>query len=738
MPRPFAVIGFTVFFIIALLYNSEIGAIVFALTVFAVALVVSLFFPEVRKQKVLPCALASGILACILLLSELNYYYLPAISYDQKTCEATLQLTDYPVYRYGKYYFDARAVELDGENTDLKMRMVTSNLPDAEPYDIVKGEFKLYALGSSSEENLASNKANGVFLGAYPVNGVCSVINIPENEKPFMKKIVDVRRAIKKSVHRAVPGDSGALATALLIGDRNEISAETDNNFRLSGITHIICVSGFHLSLCSSFILLILKTLRLNDKIASLITAIAVILFMFIAGMTYSVMRSGIMVLLYLIANMLFKKRDSLNSLGFSLVVISIYNPFAMGSAGLQLSVLSTLGIILYSQYIKSNISKHICRQKNEYLGELILSIIDPILISASATAFTLPVSVNIYNEFNFAVYISNILAVPIASVCILLSAGAAFWVAIFGDKFNFLGLSANTFCKLLNKISDVFADFDLLTFRVDGDSWSILLCGILLLCSMAVFMAFFGKNLYKTACALCAVMFTFGIMFSGVSRESETRINIIDVGNGTAVLASKNGENILIGCGGTEFLGAFRVIDETNNYGGKLNYLVVPSADEYSSAYLNEVLQSIRPENIICDELPYGSELLLEKSNVCSVDGYFATEEFGFRLSECDNSMCMFLESSDMSVLICFDSVFDYCDLPGEFQNADIIITRNDYPMNIESKNCKLLILNSENSRGIAIQKELSESGIKCVATGGCGNILLRGENGAVSANRY
>lgn len=738
MPRPFAVIGFTVFFVIALLYNSETGAIAFVSAAFVVALVVSLFFHEARKQKVLPCAFASGILACVLLLSELNYYYLPAISYAQKTCEATLQLTDYPDYRYGKYYFEANAVELDGENVNLKMRMVVSSLPDAEPYDIVKGEFKFYALGSSSEENLASHKANGVFLGAYPVDGVCSVINIPENKKPFMKKIVDIRKAIKESVHRAVPGDSGALATALLIGDRSDISAETENDFRLSGITHIICVSGFHLSLCSSFILLILKAMRLNDRIASLLTATVVILFMLVAGMTYSVMRSGIMVLLYLIANMLFKKRDSLNSLGFSLVVISIYNPFAMGSVGLQLSVLSTLGIILYSQYIKPNINNRIRKQDNKYLGELILSIIDPVLISASATAFTLPVSVNIYNEFNFAVYLSNILAVPIASVCILLSAGAAMWVAVFSGEFNFLGLSANTFCKLLIKISDVFANFDSLTFRVDGDNWSVLLCGILLLCSMATFMAFFGKNLYKTACALCAVMFTFGIMFSGVSRESETRINVIDVGNGTAVLASKNDENILIGCGGTEFLGAFRVIDETNNYGGKLNYLVAPDSDEYSSAYLNEVLQSIRPKNIVCDELPYGSELLLEKSNVCSVDGYFTTDVFGFKLTECDGSTCMLLKSSDMSVLICFDSVFDYSDLPSDFKNADIIITRNDYPQNIENINCKLLIVNSENSRGIAIQEELSESGIKCVATGGCGNILLRGENGAVSVNRY
>lgn len=737
MPRPFAVIGFTVFFTIALLYNSDAGAITGALIAFAIALVISLFVTEVRKQRVLPCALASGFLACVILLAELNFYYLPAVSYSGKTCRVSAELSDYPEYLYGNYYYDAKTVEIDGEKTELKLKLVFSSLPDAEPFDIVEGDFNFYVLGSTGEEYLASNKAKGVFVGAYPSNGKYSVKIVAENEKPFAKKIVDIREYIKNAVHREVPGDCGALATALLIGDRSNLSSGVISDFRLSGMTHIICVSGFHLSLCANFILALLEKLRVRDRLASVITAFAVIMFMLIAGMTYSVVRSGIMMLIFLIGNILRKSRDSLNSLGFSLTAIAVYNPFAMGSVSLQLSALSTLGIILYSQYAKPLIDKKVRKNDNVYLTDVLLSFIGAVMIPVSATAFTLPVVMNIYSEFNFAVYASNILAVPISSVCILLSACAAVWGIIFDGNFNFIATGAETFCRLLIKISEVFADFDLLTFRAGDDTGAVIVCGVFMLCAMSVFMAFSGRSLVKLTCVLCAAVFSFGLMFASVSRECETQITVTDVGNGTAVFASKNGENVLVGCGGTDYLGAEKIRRVTEKYGSKTDILIVPDAEDSSASYLIKNLLNTTPDSVYCGALPRGSELLLKNSNVNAINGSFGSENFDFTYFSSDGADFLHIKTSDMSALVCFDAVSDYSVLPENIRNADVIIARNDYPRNIDSNNCRLVVVNSENSRGLIIQDELSNLGIRCVATAGCGDIIIRGENGFVSANR-
>lgn len=734
MPRPFAVIGFTVFFTIALLFDSDIGVTAGVLVTYAVALIVSLLIRESRKQRVLPCAFASGVLACILLISEISFYYLPSVEYGGKTCHTVAQLTDYPELRYGNYYYDAKTVEIAGEKVEHKLRLVFSSLPDAEPYDLIEGDFSFYVLGSSSEEYLSSNKAKGIFIGAYPKGGLYSVSRIPEKDKPFMKNIVDARLFIKNTINKAVPGDSGSLITALVLGDKNNLSGGILSDFRLAGITHIICVSGFHLSLWAMVILEILRFFKVNEKIASVIAAIGVVAFMLVAGMTYSVVRAGVMMLLYLLANIIWKKRDSLNSLGFALASIAVFNPFAMGSAGLQLSALATLGLILYSQKVKPEIDEFIGKSDNRWLVRTVKTVINSVCVPVAATAFTLPVSTGLYGEFNFAVFASNFAAVPVAGFCMVIGIVAAVFGYALTGIFNVFAVAADFSAQVLLRISHLFAEFDLLTFRADDDSHKILICGVFLVCAAAVFVAYAGKNTYKLTCLLCAVIFISGLVFSSVSREYETRINVVDVGNGTAVLISKNGENVLVGCGGTEFLGASKISEEILRYGGKTDVLVIPEANDYDSSYLNDLLMIYRPQDVFCGDLPAGSELLLGGSNIYDYKNLTVSDNFGYNAC---NSDYLYLENSDVSALICFNPVFDFSVLPDEIKSADVIISRNDYPCNLETESCKILVINSENNRGVMIQNELSQAGVNCVATGGCGNVLIRAENAYISVNR-
>ncbi len=733
MPRPFAVIGFTVFFTSVILFNSDIGVTVGFLAVYAVALVVSLILSSSRKQKVLPCAFASGILACILLISEISFNYQPAVEYAGNTCNISAQLTDYPEFRYGNYYYDAETIEIDGQNTEQKLRLVFSSYPDAEPYDVIEGDFTFYLLGSSNEESLASNKANGVFIGAYPDSWNYRVVKISESEKPFMKTVVDARQYIKNIINKAVPGDAGALTTALIIGDKSNLSSDIQNDFRRSGITHIICVSGFHLSLWAMFILEILKLFKIKESIASVISIVGVIAFMLVAGMTYSVVRSGIMMVLYLLANVLWKKRDSLNSLGFALTVIAVYNPFAMGSVALQLSALASLGLILFSQNVKPKIDAHLDKIKDSRISDILKKFVSALCVPIVASLFTLPVSIGLYDEFNFAVFATNLIAVPVSSICIFTGALAALMCAVAPTIPDIFAYSTEFFTSFLMKIARLFGEFDLLTFRADSDVHSVMLCGILLVCAVSVFITFAGRNVFKVACSVCIVILVCCLAFSSVTIENETRITVIDVGNGTAVLASKNGENLLIGCGGTAFMGAENISDVITRYGGKTNTIIV-SDNEYSSGFLNEILLNYRPTNIFLNELPSGSELLLGGCNIYDFGDEYESLNFKFRTYGND---VVFVGSDDATALICFNPVFDYSLLPEEFKRADIIIARNDYPNNIQTDNCRLLVVNSENSRGIAVQKELSEHGIRGVATAGCGNILIRAENGFVSAER-
>lgn len=116
MARPYAVIGFTLFFVTALLFRFNIGVAVTALVVFTAALVVCLFITKIRKDGFLPAVFASAAVGCVLLICETVFVYNPAIAYDGRTdCRIKAELTDLPVIEYGNYYYTARVFSLDGE-----------------------------------------------------------------------------------------------------------------------------------------------------------------------------------------------------------------------------------------------------------------------------------------------------------------------------------------------------------------------------------------------------------------------------------------------------------------------------------------------------------------------------------------------------------------------------------------------------------------------------------------------
>lgn len=737
MPRPFAVIGFTVFFTIALLYNTETGVTAAALAAYAVALVVALFAGRARRGRVLPCAFASGALACVLLLANTSFSYLPAAAYSGKTCDITAILTSEAELEYGNFYYTARTKQIDGEDADLKLRLNFSSHPDAEPYDEISGKFNFYIPGASSEEFLSSNKANGVFIAAYPVSDSYEVRVVPEAEKPIGKTIIDIRNAVKNAIYRVLPDERGALAVALIIGDKSGLSAETLNNFRTAGISHVICVSGFHLSLWSMLIFEFLRKLKLGEKLSSVICAFAVVGFMLVSGLTYSVVRAGIMMLVFLLGNVIMRKRDSLNSLGFALTAIALFNPYAMGSVSLQLSALATLGIILYSQNFALQIESKFERIKHKLPRKALKGIVSTFAVTVAATAFTLPVSLNIYGGFNFAVFAANLVAVPLAGLCMVLCSLGALVGCVPMNLFNMPAVFGGALSEFLIFFARKIADFDLLSFRVESDESAVIICAVLSVCLFAVIMAYFGKAMPRLACAISAAVFTVTLLFFSLLEQRLTKIRVADCGNGTSVVFSSGGENLLIGCGGTEYLGAMNICNAVNSSGGKIDAVIIPDADDYSTAYLNKVLAEYRPVQIHCGELPNGSSLLLNNTEKHVFGNDFETENFSVKFVETQNSYAVSVENNDISALVLFDPIADFSSLPERFRSADIIITRGDYLSGIESSECKLAVINAENQRGVLLQKELSDLGLRCVATAGCGDIIIKADSGILSANR-
>lgn len=725
------------FFTIALLFKIKTGVTVAALAVLSVALVVVLLIKPVRKNRVIPCSLASAILACILLLTSVNFYYNPAVAYKGKTCDISATLISEPEYEYGNCYYTAKVYKIDSLDTDLKLRLTFSSVPDAEPYDEIHGKFTFYIPGESNDASLTANVSNGIFIAAYPSGDDYEVIAVPESEKPLGKTIIDIRTAIKNAVYSILPNEYGALAVALLIGDKSGLSAETLSNFSFIGISHIICVSGYHLSLWSMLVYELLRKTRMGSRLSSVICIFPVIFFMLISGMTYSVIRAGIMMLVYLISNVFFRKRDPLNSLGFSLMLIAVFNPFAMGSASLQLSALATAGIILYSEYFAPKTEEVIGKIKIDFLRRFVRSAFSTLAVTFAATAFTLPVSLSLYNRFNFIVFAANLIAVPISGLCMVLCAFGAVIGCFTESLINLPAYFGGSIARFIIWFSDKFAEFKLLSFNIEKDETAVIIISVFLICFFSLLLAYYGKAFPRLTCTICSVVFVVSILTFSLTERSITKLRVVDCGNGTSVVLSKGNESILIGCGGTEFLGNFNLCNAVVETGNDLKAVILPDSDEKSCAYFTDVINEFRPSEIYCDGIPSYSEPLLKNADMNGFEDEKNFLNFDILCVSVNGKSAVLIENEDAVVLVLFDPIKDISQLPEKFQRADVVITRSDYPAGIEKFGSVLTVINAENSRGVILQNEIEKIGINCAATAGCGDIIIKADDRCISSYR-
>ena len=279
MPRPFAVIGITVFLVLMFLSSASSKLVLAAFAVFTAALLISLWIKQLRRQPVFSVAFAGAAAACLLLLAVNELYYYPLLRMADNTYSSEIKITDECEKRYGNFYFKGSVITADGEKVRANVYLCFSSPPDLKPYDRVRGNFRFYRLGSTDENTAASRKAEDRFLGAYPADD--GYERVADSSFHPGRWFVSARSSLKRVLLSLLPGDTGGLCTAMLTGDSSALSESAYTSLRKCGISHIICVSGLHLSLWTSAVLWLLRKLRLGEKAACAAAMPAVLVLMF-------------------------------------------------------------------------------------------------------------------------------------------------------------------------------------------------------------------------------------------------------------------------------------------------------------------------------------------------------------------------------------------------------------------------------------------------------------------------
>ncbi|MDH6304709.1 competence protein ComEC [Parabacteroides sp. PF5-5] len=160
------------------------------------------------------------------------------------------------------------------------------------------------------------------------------------------------QRAIRPLEHLSLSDAEKSVLATISLGAREKMPKEVRKQFSVTGVVHILAVSGFHVAIVCSFIswiLVFLSGSRVGRWTKYLLTLALLWTFVLVSGLAASSVRAGIMLSLYLSGRQLYRTTDSYNTLAASAFCMLVYNPLYLFDVGFQLSY-TAVWFILYLQ----------------------------------------------------------------------------------------------------------------------------------------------------------------------------------------------------------------------------------------------------------------------------------------------------------------------------------------------------------------------------------------------------
>jgi len=586
-------------------------AVFAALVLCATGFVLALVLRKQNSSSTWAAALGSAMLACVLLLIQLGTVYYPAMAQTGDALDIRAQITGNAEQRYGRYYYTARTISINGEATRVRLRLSSPYPIYAEPYDEITYHGTIFALGNEDPAQTAHYKSRGLYLGSYAQSyGEDRFAVTPGTRFHAMKPILKLQSTIRQRLLERYSNDAGALLDGMLLGNAGGLSWLTQEEFRLAGISHLFSVSGLHVSLLSWSLYRALRKLKrrkkpsdeeeqhdkplIPEKIVVAICCGFILLFMALTGFVASCVRAGITMLVLMGGKLFHRRADSLNSLGFAALLLMFVSPLSAGQVGLQLSFGATFGIIALEPHFSRPGKKFARRFASDILTRRgILAINGGLCLTASALALTIPIQLlRLPSGVSMLTFLSNLLFVPLSNLLIPLGGLSV----VFRPLTWLCEPLASLMLTGVHLLSRVPAP----VLRNTGAA-AIPLGICIAAAGTALLLRYLGKpvRLRLIAGVICAVLI-LGTWLPGFLQRNQTFVQQLKTGDGTAVLIYKGNQAALLGCGGDSLpagaakqaLSALGILE--------LQILLIPGASKNLSAGAAELQKDVPIKQVL------------------------------------------------------------------------------------------------------------------------------------------
>lgn len=391
--------------------------------------------------------------------------------------------------------------------------------------------------------------------------GISSVMSFPwaelierEGRHSLMSMLFSLRRAAYEKIQQYYPQPEAALLSGILLGIETDIPPDLKRAFQDTGTDHIIAISGFNMTILAGIFLTGFRK-WLSIWWAAFFAILTISLYTILVGAAPAVVRAAVMSSLAISASLIGRVQSGKYTLLLTAAIMCLINPLLLWNAGFQLSVMATLGLVLYAgrllNWFKNLLSKVVSEERAEKLANISS---EYLLFTLAAQLTTMPILLYHFEQVSIISLLANPLILPVQPLTMIFGGVAV----ISGLLIPPLGQLLSYFVWVLlfytNQVVSWLAEFSNGTI-VFGDLNFI---SVLVLYVAIFFFTHINKEsvlqrLKKPVFLLGVIITAIFFVWNAVLLQPDDKLHlwIMDEGNqGALFIQTPSGKKILINSG--------------------------------------------------------------------------------------------------------------------------------------------------------------------------------------------
>ncbi len=676
----------------ALLYLPTCFCCILAL-ILAILLLVLFVFRKKIHIAGLKTLLIFSLVFLIFGLFTLQFRVKPVQNLDDKTAIIIGSIADFSDVNesYTAYTIKAqRIVVTDKDGNEIRViynqKVRVTDIYDSgfDVFEKVKLSVKFTPLGDFK----SSTYSKGVYCSA---NLLKRGESLGDFDRPIYAIFYDLRKNLSKRIFENLPFDEATISAAVLLGDFEFLDEDFYLNSKITGVTHMLVVSGMHLGIIFTALYFLLSLVKAPKRLISIISIFVIFALAAVCGFSPSIIRAGLTYFIMSLGMFFLLKPDPLNSLGIAATVICFVSPFSAGNISFLLSFLSTFGIIfvcpmLYEKCI-------LLLNGMLFNTKLFKGILFAICQTVSATICTLPISVLVFGYISIVSVLVNVLIGYAMSFVLVLSIAFVILVSLEIKSPVINTLVSTVLCLGIRYSVFIINSMAKLENSVTAAEILYLVPWLLLVITVLLFVigksSKFSAVLRKACASLSVVLFLIVYLFI-----PKTNLEVLSLGNGAAVVIRMDDKIIAVGAGDGEF-DIQKIKNSVVGLGdNQIDLLILPTLEKDFSGGAPKLINEY--ENLsVC--LPNDGEFT-QKLNYVNNGKYTYFENKASIILNNDFELLIYkdkgviINSKEMSVVIaCSDDVSAF--LSDAKRENVLLICCNKVPNNIEKSNIKEIV---------------------------------------------